>query len=707
VARPRRGLLYLLACAGGLALFVFAYAGSLHNQLHFDDHSVLVENVHVRSLANVPRFFVDSTTYTTFPPNAVYRPVVSTSLALDHHLGGGLAPYAFRVSQLGQMALLWLALLAFYRVVMDRARPSPANGWLALFAATLFAVHTLNSEAMNLMHVRSEILSTLGLVAGFVVWLRGGLPRKLGLHYVAMVLGALAKLPAVTLGPLVMVWTFLEARAAEPTLSWGAAARRAARAGAGLLVAGVVVALAVSRMDAPTQHYAGGDRLPYALTQVWAWLHYLRLALLPLGLSADPDSARIERWYDSRVFAGALALAALAWLFAGTARSRRAWPIAFGLAWWAIGLAPASSIIPISETMNDHRPFVGLIGLILAAVWGARSGVEAAAGRRGAGEAPAGPESGRGGPRAQASCAPTRDGAGFATGKSLFPGPGLRVGAVAVCLAILGAHVAGTRVRNEVWREDLTLWTDVTAKSPGNGRGWMNYGLALMQRGRLDEAAAAYDRAAALLPHYYVLRVNQAILAGARGQGEEAERLFREAIALGPTMPDPYYYYARWLVGQGRGPEALAQLAEARRVTPGYAAAADLAMELEVARGDWAAAAALATARLAIDPADSRAAAYARRSTGLQGDYELLLRLGMTLGQQRDYVGSAVAYRAALQRQPTSAEALNNLGWTLGQLGFYPEAAAVLEQALVEQPDFELARNNLAWVATKLLPANR
>jgi Tfp pilus assembly protein PilF len=701
----RSRLAFAAAALAALGLLVFAYANSLRNQFHFDDHSVLVENLYLRNLDNVPRFFVDASTYTTFPPNAVYRPLVSTTLAVDHHLAGGLDPYVFRISQLVQMALLWLALLAFYRLVMERAQPAPVNRWLALFAATLFGVHTLNSEAMNLMHVRSEILSTLGLVVGFVVWLHGGLPRRLGLHYLAMVVGALAKLPAVTLGPLVMLWSALDnrwgpvsiqaragsiasrsgvvnmdgARGVSPAARpWMDAVRHGVRAGIGLLLVGAATAFAISRLDAPTQHYAGGDRLPYALTQVWAWLHYVRLAILPLGLSADPDSARIQQWYDSRVFAGALALLALLWLFVRTARSRRAWPIAFGLGWWAIGLAPASSILPISETMNDHRPFVGLIGLILAAVWAARLAWEVVVER-----------SGR-------------------RGELASRGPRLwRAVATVTCLGILAGHVAGARARNEVWRDDLTLWTDVTTKSPGNGRGWMNYGLALMQRGRLDEAAAAYARSEALLPNYYVLRINQAILAGARGDVGAAGEHFQQAIRLGPTMPDPYHYYARWLVDQGRGAEALAQLAEAQRVTPGYAPAVDLAMDLEVARGNWDAAARLAAGRLALDPSDARAAAYARRSAGQQGEHDLLVHQARVLGQQRQFVASALAYRAALEQQPHSAEALNNLGWTLGMLGFYPEAAAALQQALVAQPDFALARNNLAWVGDKARTARR
>ena len=67
-------------------------------------------------------------------------------------------------------------------------------------------------------------------------------------------------------------------------------------------------------MAPPTLNYGGGDRIAYAQTQLWVWLHYLRLFVLPVGLSADTDLTLIPAWYDTRVLAGACALAALAWV---------------------------------------------------------------------------------------------------------------------------------------------------------------------------------------------------------------------------------------------------------------------------------------------------------------------------------------------------------------------------------------------------------
>jgi tetratricopeptide (TPR) repeat protein len=651
----------LLAAVGCLALLLAAYANSLGNAFHFDDSHVVVDNLYVRSLANAGRFFTDVRTVSALPQNQTYRPLVTLSLAVDYFLGHGLSTRAFHLDQLFLLVLLGIALFFFYLRVMERASPSPANAFLALFSATLFCVHTVNTETLNLMHARSEILSALGIVGGLLVYLGCPRLRRFQVHLVPMAAGALAKTPAVLLAPLLLVWELLAPPEGGPgARSTSARLRTALRASAPAFVVAVLLFWFVEkRMAPPTLNYGGGDRIAYAQTQLWVWLHYLRLFVLPLGLSADTDLSLIRAWYDTRVLAGACALAGLAWVALRCARATHAWPVTFGLAWFAIGLLPTSSVIPLAEPLNEHRVFLPFIGLVLSAVWGARLLLE---GRR-------------------------RRGA-----------------VVAVCAAILVALGLGTHVRNRTWLTDERLWADVTVKSPANGRGWMNYGLALMARGELARARSCYERAALLVPNYWTLETNRAIVEGALGNAAAAESHFKRAIELGPSMPDTHYFFARWLASRGRAPEAVSQLETALRVSPGTAPARRLLVDLRAAAGDSAGAAALARETLAGDPQDARARAYAEgRFPGEAGGNAAANRqAGIASGQGGDYVASAVAYRAALAVDPSDADSLNNLGWTLGKLGFFPQAVSPLERAIAMRPDFALARNNLAWVRSHL-----
>jgi tetratricopeptide (TPR) repeat protein len=667
-ATPRTPPAFLWVALGALALLVAAYGNFFDNAFHFDDGHVLVENLFVRSLKNVPRFFWDATTFSKLPANAAYRPLVSASLALDYAIAGGLHPRTFHASQLAQMALLGLALFFFYRRIMDTPGAAPENRWLALFAATFFCLHTLNTETLNLMHARSEILSALGVVGAFLIYLHGGRARRLGLHHLAMIAGALAKPPAVLFGPLLFVYLLLEGRwsdsGAREKAPWRAAIKRAFRAAALPTAIGVLTFWAITRLDAPALNYGGGDRYHYALTQVWAWLHYLRLFVLPAGLTADTDLALIQDWYDTRVFAGALVLAALAGAAIRCAASARSWPVAFGLAWFAIALAPASSLVPLAEPVNEHRPFLALVGLVLATVWGLRLLWQ--------------------------DWAPPR-------------GRGIRVAPAALALLVLAAHAVGVHERNQTWRDAESLWRDVTTKSPANGRGFMNYGLVLMGRGDYEGAGRSFAQAQRFTPNYYVLEINQGILAGVTGNAAQAEAHLRRAVELAPNLPDPHFYYGRWLVERGRGPEALERLQQATRLAPGFDAASSLLMDLHAARADGAAAT-IARAVLAIDPANARAQDYASgRPVVASADATAasLFQTAVSLGAAGKHLEAALAYRAALARDPRLTDALNNLGWTLGKLGFFAEAQAPLEEALRQRPDFPLARNNLAWVRSQ------
>ena len=262
----------------------------------------------------------------------------------------------------------------------------------------------------------------------------------------------------------------------------------------------------------------------------------------------------------------------------------------------------------------------------------------------------------------------------------------------------------GTHVRNRTWLTGESLWADVTVKSPANGRGWMNYGLALMTRGQFAKARECYERASLLTPNYWTLEINRGILEDALGNPAAAEQHFKRALELGPAQPDTHYYFARWLPKVGRAPEAVSHLETALRLSPGAAPARDLLMDLRAAAGDMPGAAALARDALQAEPANARARAYSEgRIPSDCGQSALACRQeGITLGQSGASVASALAYRASLALDPADADALNNLGWTLGKLGFFPQAIPPLEKALSIRPDYTLARNNLAWVRSRV-----
>jgi len=60
-----------------------------------------------------------------------------------------------------------------------------------------------------------------------------------------------------------------------------------------------------------------------------------------------------------------------------------------------------------------------------------------------------------------------------------------------------------TFMRNQVWKDDLTLWADALEKSPNMSRPYVNYARALHGLGRLEETIALYDKVLTMPPVPY------------------------------------------------------------------------------------------------------------------------------------------------------------------------------------------------------------
>jgi hypothetical protein len=204
-ARESYDWAFIAACTLTLAVVLVTYANSLHNAFQFDDVHVIQNNLFIRSIGNIPHFFRDAATFSSLPLNATYRPVLTTSLALDYWLGGGLQPWQFHTTQLVLLALLGVMLVFLFVRVFDTAEAHPWNRYAAVFTALLFTVHTANSETANYISARSEILSAMGVVGALLLYIYRPQSRRYYLYLIPMVLGALAKASADVRAALVRV----------------------------------------------------------------------------------------------------------------------------------------------------------------------------------------------------------------------------------------------------------------------------------------------------------------------------------------------------------------------------------------------------------------------------------------------------------------------------------------------------------------------
>jgi tetratricopeptide (TPR) repeat protein len=661
-------LLFACATLAAAALVAAAYSNHFDNAFHFDDEHVIVDNLAIRNLSGWPSFFTDATTYTARPQNASYRPLLTLSYALDYRRGGGLVPRAFHGTQFALLLALGAGLVALYTTLARVAQPgSKSHAWVALAAATLFCVHTANTQTVNYLSARSTLVATLGVVGALLVWTAWPRGRLTGAYLVPMVLGALAKPEALVFAPILALWVLFFEEDVSLEEAWGGkrrAALRAARRTLPAFVLAIGLYAFLRGMEPSSMVYSNLDPLTYARSQPFAWLHYARLFLWPSGLTADTDWRPVEGWQDPRFLAGALFLTGLAVSIVALSRARRLRPLAFALAWFALGLVPSSSFFPLSEVCNEHRLFLPFAGLAFGAVWA----VAAALGSRFPARRPA------------------------------------AIAVLAGVLVVLLVHAAATHRRNRVWRDDLALWTDVVAKSPANARGLMNLGVANMARARLDRAIELFLEARELEGNYPILEINLALALAARGRDEEARGGFERALALDPDYAQGHTHYARWLARAGRGPEAVAHAERAVGLSPADANARALLTQLLDVKGDAGRLATLARRTLELDPADPFALAATR--PGPIGERSGLAAarhgaMGRRLIEQGLWLDGAQLTRRAVELAPEDAVAWNQLGWALAHLGFWHEATAAFERALAADPTLEVARANLAWAGSR------
>jgi Flp pilus assembly protein TadD len=613
-----------------VAATVLTYSNHFRNGFFFDDLHVVVENSYVRDIGNVPLFFTDPATKSTLPTNRAYRPILMVTLAIDYWLAGGLEPFYFHLSTFLWFLVLGGVMYMLYVKIFDGHIDRSRAKLAAILAVGWFWLHTANAETINYVTARSDSLSTLCVVLGLVLFAYTRSWRQ-QLALIPVAIGMFIKSTALMYVPIVFLYSILF----EQRLGFAQLVRLHGGAGSAVMRSALKIApqavvlgflfWVTLAMTPDTWDPGGASKWAYLITQPWVICRYLGMFFLPVGLSADTDWVVLPGIGDARFAVGVLVIVALiaaaAWL-----SNRERWrPVSFGIAWFFLALAPSSSLIPLAEVTNDHRVFFPFVGLVAGVVW-------------------------------------TLTLLAARVGPMLTRPRLARYSMAAVITLTLAAHAYGAHCRNQVWSSAETLWHDVTLKSPKNGRGLMNYGVARMSKGDFETADRYFTMAldTGYANHAY-LQVNLAIVNDGLGRPEQARNHFAQALRLGPDSPTVHYYYGKWLNENGNAALAVEHLDIALSFSPGMLTASEL-----------------------------RAAVLQRETP------DGLLNLGLYYFKAKRFQECLEVSQRAVELRPDAA-AYNNLCSAYNGLKMWDEAIAAGRKALELQPEFELAKNNLQW----------
>lgn len=674
----------ILVSAFILVLVMGSYSRHFDNSFQFDDSHTIENNVFIQDLGNIPLFFTDAQTFSSLTTNQSYRPIVTTTLAIDYWAGktfwdNGLNTTPYHIDNFFWFVLQVVLMVFLFKKLLDKVKPHDWNLLISITMAGWYAVHTVNAETVNYIIARSDILSTVGVVAAMLIFINGGIGRKYFLYLIPLFLGILAKPTAVMFVPILGIYILLfewEIAVMQLHTAFG---KKHAAGWIHIIVTGALCALGfmLTRAMEPQWIPGGTSKFQYLITQPYVVWHYFTMLFLPTDLTADTDLKAFEGLNDLRVYGGLLFVAVMV-LIAFTASAYRSMrPVTFGILWFFLALIPTSSIIPLSEVMNDHRMYFPFIGLILAVSWPAALWIMSKADK-----------------------------------KNPFPlvSKAMLVG----CMVLFVGYAYGTYQRCEVWQSHETLWKDVTEKSPKNGRGWMNYGLALMGRGEYNGALKCYLKGLEYNPDYAYLHINLGIVYEQLGQPDMAEKHYKYALLVGDIFPEVHYHYGNWLYRHKQYGEAKAQLKRTILMSPAHRNARYALMQLHLEQNESEELRNLANETLQLLPNDERTLAYLN---GLQSDEQIIaaakvkaeaepnadnyLNLSLAyynVGQFQECIDAA--YKS-LEFKPDYAEAYNNICSAHNELKQWDLAVAACNKALELKPDYTLARNNLNWALSQ------
>lgn len=495
------GRLIPLALLAMVALL--PYLNSLGNGFQWDDFHHIRENPAIRDLGTIPQFFTDPSTFSR-NPTPMYRPLLMVTYALNHAAGG----YEVAGYHLVNMALHVLAVLLFHRLLLLLV-PRAGETGAAWAAAALFAVHPLNSQAVNYISSRSVLLASSLLLAALVLYALGRARRRPLLNAASAVVLFFAMLSKSTA---------IVALALLPAMELLLPGERRTLRGALLRLSGPLVAAAGYLWLSRTvvERSLGSPLRPLEIqlaTQARVFWHYLRLAVAPFGLSVQSDIEPLNSPFSATALASMAGVLLLITLFAALSLHLKSRPALFFTAWPFIVLAP-TWIIPLNVVVNEHRFYLALAGLLgLGAAWCAAAGI-VLTGRR------------------------TR-------------------AALGILLLLCGSLTA---LRNRDWRDEFTLWGDAAEKCPTCPAPRINIGLAHLRRGESAAAAASFDRALALAPDHFDALSNRGVIHLRAREFERAAELFRRALERSPRRVDAALNLSLAELGLGNASGAAARL---------------------------------------------------------------------------------------------------------------------------------------------------
>ena len=502
----------------GLLVGVSYIPAALWGGFVWDDRGI-TESTAIHELSGLWRIWLSPRDVLRW--EAHYWPVVYTTFWLEHKLWG-VIPLGYHVVNV---------VLHFVNTVLLRRLLGCLAVSGAWVVAAVFAVHPVHVESVAWVIERKDLLSTLFYLAACLTWVRFGAAPRVGsgrylLTLALFVGGLLCKSIVVTLPAALVLWPWWK----QGRVSGADWLRVVPFFAVGLGIVGADVAFSRLKENVVLD-YSMAERVLIAAHALW---FYAGKLLWPVGLAViyphwDVGVADPVAW-GYVVAAGAVP----AGLWGLRHRLGRG-PLA-GVVFFGVTLGPVLGFVDYGYMQfsfaADRYQYLASIGVLAA-------GVGAAA---------------------------------YGLGQSRYGALG-RWGGASVVLIVLVVLGTLTWRQAGIYQDRLTFYSHIVSHNPTARSAQYNFGTALLDAQRPEEALAAFRLATEQRPDHVKAHTNTGMALMRLGRTDEAATSLRRALAINPRHGISLLNLAAVEMRRGRHGEALALYQRLVEVEPRRAAA--------------------------------------------------------------------------------------------------------------------------------------
>jgi tetratricopeptide (TPR) repeat protein len=531
-----------------LVLTVIVYANSLKNEFVWDDYTVIVDNSFVKSWRNLPSLFKKAylTRISDFgywgeryigSGETTYRPVVTVSYFTDYAIWK-LNPLGYHISNLAIHILNALLLFALLNIITG-------NGSIALIASLFFALHPANTEAVNVISFREDLLACLFFLLSFLMYVsyQRNKGAKKTLSYfvsVASFLFALFSKESAIMFPFILIlydYFFVSQQKIKEVLCNFKSYYAGYVLAAFFYLGGWLFLM--QGMDKPLITPAMSNFYTRILTMPRVIFTYIRWMLFPINIHPTlPDDPLLitHSLFKPGVLISIVVMLAL---FIIAIKIRRTFAlISFGIFWFFITLIPVSNILlPLTNYMAARYLYIPIIGFCLSL----------------------------------ATCLVQLPNIDFPAIRPAI----LRKLSGNTILIILLSYSSFTVIQNLGWKNDIVLWLRMVEMYPDNTLAHNSLGEAFRKRGFLDRAIREYKITLRLDPDYAKTHDDLGVCYYKKGKLDDAIKEFKKTIELEPSFAAAYANLGSALGDKGFYQEAIGCFKEAIKLDPKFINAYD------------------------------------------------------------------------------------------------------------------------------------